>query len=301
MHSFYPLSGVFVSLVTPFEDENPRLDWLEENMIRLNDTEISGYLALGGNGEAQTLSVEEKLKILDLVVKKKGRKLVIAGVSEESTREAIEVSLSYAERGADLLRILPPHYFAKHMTDEVLVQFYSDVADSAPIPIVLYNVPQLTGGVKLSPKAVKALAAHQNIKGVKDSSPEGIYGFLAAVRGIENFSILAGSASIFFPALVAGATGGDMSLANFLPEACCELYSAFQKGDLAIARSIHHRLFSINAGVSGQLGVPGVKAAMTMMGFKGGEPRKPLSPLSPSQEAVLHRLLASEGFIVDGV
>ena len=297
MSSSNSLSGVFVSLVTPFEQELPRLDWLTENMKRLNGTEITGYLALGGNGEAQTLSTEEKLEILDLIIEHKGKKLVIAGVSEESTREAIEVSISYAQRGADLLRILPPHYFAKHMTDEVLVQFYSDVADSTPIPIVLYNVPQLTGGVKLSPKAVRTLAAHDNIAGVKDSSPEGIYGFLAAIRGVENFSVLAGSASIFFPALVAGACGGDMSLANFLPEACCELYSAFQMGNLELARSIHHRLFSINAGVSGQLGVPGVKAAMTMMGFKGGEPRKPLFPLVPAQATALHRLLVSEGFI----
>ena len=137
MSSSNSLSGVFVSLVTPFEQELPRLDWLTENMKRLNGTEITGYLALGGNGEAQTLSTEEKLEILDLIIEHKGKKLVIAGVSEESTREAIEVSISYAQRGADLLRILPPHYFAKHMTDEVLVQFYSDVADSTPIPIVL--------------------------------------------------------------------------------------------------------------------------------------------------------------------
>lgn len=293
------LSGVFVSLVTPFEDEMPRLDWLAENVAALDQTEIRGYLALGGNAEAQTLSEDERISILDLVLSNRRAKLVIAGVSEESTRQAIERSKEYADHGADFLRVLPPHYFAKHMTDEVLLRFYEEVADAAPIPVVLYNVPQLTGGVRLSPESVKILARHANIAGVKDSSPEGIYAFLSAVRGIPDFKVLAGSASIFFPALVAGASGGDMSLANFLPDACCELYSAFCSGDLEAARTLHQRLYAINAGVSGQFGVSGVKSAMDMVGLRGGAPRRPLAVLGPAQNAAVKELLESEGFRLD--
>lgn len=297
MSSPPPLSGVLVSLVTPFEDEAPRLDWLSENMDALNRTGIRGYLSLGGNGEAQTLTESERLLVLDAILARKGSKVVIAGVSEESSRAAVETARRYAGRGADYLRVMPPHYFAKHMDDEVLVRFYREVADGSPAPLLLYNVPQLTGGVRLSPAAAAELARHPNIHGVKDSSPEGIYGYLAAARGIPGFRVLAGSAGIFFPALVAGASGGDMSLANFLPGPCCDLYDAFRSGDLDRARSLHHRLYTVNAGVSGSFGVAGVKAAMDLLGFRGGEPRKPLAALTTPQRETLRSLLAEEGFL----
>jgi len=291
------LTGVFVSLVTPFEDEAPRLDWLSENMDALNRTSIRGYLALGGNGEAQTLTESERVHVLDAILARKGSKIVIAGVSEESSRAAIGTARLYASRGADYLRVMPPHYFSKHMNDEVLVRFYREVADESPVPLLLYNVPKLTGGVRLSPETAAVLARHPNILGVKDSSPEGIYGYLAAVREIPGFRVLAGSAGIFFPALVAGASGGDMSLANFLPGPCCELYDAFRSGDLDRARSLHHRLFTVNAAVSGTYGVAGVKAAMDLTGYRGGEPRKPLSALTMPQRNSLRSVLAEEGYL----
>jgi dihydrodipicolinate synthase/N-acetylneuraminate lyase len=98
------------------------------------------------------------------------------------------------------------------------LRFYEEIADNSPLPFILYNIPKLTGGVRLCPSAVAQPAKHPKILGIKDSSGDGIYGFLAATRRTESsFSVLAGSANIFYPALVSGARGGDMSLTNYLP------------------------------------------------------------------------------------
>jgi 4-hydroxy-2-oxoglutarate aldolase len=179
------------------------------------------------------------------------------------------------------------------MSREVLYRFYSEVADNASLPIILYHVPRLTNGVEFSPELVHSLASHPNIKGIKDSSSDGIYGFIGATRTIEDFAVLSGSANSFFPALVAGADGGDMTLANYLPEYCCRLYDEFQAGNLEKAKRLHFALYTINKLVSGKLGIPGIKAAMDIMGYHGGEPRRPILPLEQEDAENLRKKLNS--------
>ncbi|MDY7028035.1 MAG: dihydrodipicolinate synthase family protein [Spirochaetota bacterium] len=291
------LHGVFVSLVTPFVQEKISFELLEENVTKQNKTSVKGYLVLGGNGEYMSLSEDEQLKILSRVSKLKEDKKLICGVACESTHLTIERAKLIADYGVDLLRILPPHYFASRMTDEVLIRFYEEVADNSPVPFILYNVPKLTNGVGLSPEGVKRLAGHPRIIGIKDSSAEGIYGFLAATKNVHSFAVLAGSANIFLPALVSGAVGGDMSLANYLPDACCTLQKYYEEGRMAEARDLHLSLFKINKLVSGQFGVPGVKAAMDLTGYRGGEPRRPFTPLEKSDTMMIKSLLEMEGLL----
>ncbi len=298
MNSEGLLHAVLVSLVTPFRNEKISFSELRDNIARLNSTPIRGYLVLGGNAESQGMSEHEREEVLESVVKAAQEKIIIAGIACESTTLAIETARKLADLGADLFRILPPHYFASKTTTDMILRFYEEIADNSPLPFILYNVPKLTGGVRLPPSAVAQLAKHPKIIGIKDSSSEGIYGFLAATRGIESsFSVLAGSANIFYPALVSGAHGGDMSLANYLPEHCCELMSNHLKGNTTRAKALHLSLYTVNSLVSGRFGVPGIKAAMDLVGYHGGESRRPFVSLGEEEIATIHETLQGEGFL----
>lgn len=293
MEQTFKLQGVFVSLITPFHKDEISFSELEENINQLNRTPVGGYLVLGGNSESPGMSEAERLQILKTVTNCKGDKILLASVAAESTRQAREEIQRFLDLGVDCVRVLPPHYFARSMTNEVLYRFYKELADSSPLPIILYNVPKLTGGLDFSASLVRTLAGHQQIIGIKDSSPDGIHGFIAATRDLPDFSVLAGSANNFFPALAAGAVGGDMTIANYLPELCCRLYSEFRKGNIEQARDLHLALYTINRVVSGTFGVAGIKAAMEIMGRCGGEPRRPFLPLGKEHVATVRDALAS--------
>ena len=293
------LSGVFAPVVTPFKDDRILTDDLGENLRKLNKTELTGYLALGSNGEFKSLSDKEQLQVMEIFAREKGDKVVMVGTACESTKQTIEKTGKAAEMGFDFASILTPGYFAKRINDEVLTDYYERIADSSPIPVLLYNAPGFTGGVQISPKAVQQLARHENIAGMKDSSPTGPNSFLAQLDPGQDFYVLAGSANFFYPSLHIGAAGGIISLANALPEQCCKLYQLFLEKAYDEARELHFRLQRLNGAVSGTYGVAGVKGAMDVTGFKGGEPRHPLMQITDADKEKIRKKIIAEGFVID--
>ena len=274
------IAGVWAPICTPFTNEEVDLKKLEENMEIYSQTPLRGYFALGSNGEACMLDREERIKVLKVVVKKRGEnQLVMAGCSHESARGTIILIKEAAEEGADIVSVITPHYFKKVMTDDALIKFYERVADESPLPVMIYNAPGFAGGVQLSPKAIARLSQHPNIIGMKDSAPTGPNIFLSLVN-TEEFAVLAGSANFFITSLLMGAVGGVLSLANFLPHACCRLYDIFRQGKMEEAGKLQRAIIRVNREVSGRYGVAGVKAAMDFAGFNGGDPRLPLLPLT---------------------
>ncbi len=140
---------------------------------------------------------------------------------------------------------------------------------------------------------------HPNIVGMKDSSSPGPVRFLTALDTSDEFHILAGSVNSFYPSLHLGAVGGILSLANCLPESCCELYKLFFEKRFDEARNLHFRLARLNSAVSGTWGVAGVKAAMDITGFKGGKPRHPLTPVPEEALENIRARIHAEGFKIN--
>jgi len=287
------LSGVFAPVVTPFENNEIRCDWLTDNLKKMNQTGIAGYLALGSNGEFMSLSDDEQLKVLELFATNKGTKTVMVGAARESVKETVRFILNISGLGFDFVSVLPPHYFAKNVTDAVIEKYYLEVADQSPLPVLIYNAPGFASGVNIKPAVVAKLARHKNIVGMKDSSPSGIVSYIAATRENPEFSILAGSADFFYTALIYGGCGGIISAANYVPGLTQELYEAFVAQDSVRAKELHFKIFNINQAVSGKHGVAGVKAAMNSLGFHGGEPRSPLIALNPEQVEPLVKMFAN--------
>jgi 4-hydroxy-2-oxoglutarate aldolase len=291
------LKGVFAPLTTPFDAAGEvSYSGLEKNMETYAASRLAGYLALGSNGENKSLSVAEKEKVLATIVSRKGKgQAVMAGCIFESTKETIECAKRFEGLGADSLTLLPPSYFAKQMTDQVLLKYFTDVASAVRTPCLVYNAPQFSAGINLSVALVKDLAKHPNIRGMKDSSTGNIEGFLFAVR--DQFNVMAGSANFFLSALFMGATGGVISLANAFPPIACELYELAATRQYEKAIALNDKVLRLNKAVSGKGGVAAVKYAMDLAGLAGGDPRLPLLPLKDEDRDGLRKTLEREGMI----
>jgi len=291
------LMGVFAPITTPFtEDGSVDYKGLEKNMKFYAKSGIKGYLALGSNGENKSLTNEEKLKVLEVIVKNKGEdQTVMAGCIFESTMETIDMAKKMEEYKPDFLTLLPPSYFKKLMTDAALYKYFTDVAEAVSTPCLIYNAPQFCGGVTLSVSLIKQLAAHPNIVGIKDSSTGNIESILFAVR--DTFNVMAGSANFFMTTILMGGTGGVISLANAFPTLTNELYTLAFSKQYEKAIALNDRILQLNKTVSGKGGVAAVKYAMDLAGLAGGEPRLPVLPLDDDTKQSIRSKLEGEGLI----
>ena len=163
------LAGVFAPISTPF-DENEEVDYaaLQFNMAFYASSGLRGYLALGSNGENRSLSEDEKRRVLASIIKHKGpEQVVMAGATYDAQRETERFLERAAGLGADFGLVLPPGYFRKQMTEEVLYRYYSTLAERSRIPILLYNAPGFCG-VTITPALAARLAVHPKIVGMKE-------------------------------------------------------------------------------------------------------------------------------------
>ena len=289
-------AGVFAPICTPFA-RTEAVDYaaLRFNLARYASSGIRGYLALGSNGENRSLTERERLRVLGEVVRGRAPgQIVMAGAAYDAERDTLRYLAAAAAIGADFGLVLPPGYFRKQMTDDVLHGYYSRLADAARMPLLLYNAPGFCG-VTLSVELVARLARHPNIVGMKDSASSGIEHFLPLQSA--SFHVLAGSANFLFPAMMGGSAGGTVSLANAFPDIAGRLFEYGRARDEVHGAPYQDWVTRVNHAISGTYGVPGVKAAMTLAGFRGGLPRRPLLPLEPAQVAALGAFLVEEGLL----
>jgi len=308
------IGGIYPPIPTPFvnalddgattEGGDEDIHWsnLKSNLLKWSAFPLRGFVVQGSNGEVAYLSEEERVAMVKAVrdaVPKETGKLIIAGAGCESTRATVSMCQRMAEVGADALLVVTPCYYKGGMNNNALAQHFKQVADTSPVPIILYSVPGNTG-IDLSPDVIIKLSSHPNVIGVKDSGGDiaktaFILNKTKATRG-DDFQFLAGSASFLLPTFQLGGVGGICALANVLPQEVCRLQSLYQEGDLVEAASLQRRLVEPNDAVTKKFGVAGLKKALDWFGYAGGLPRNPLLPLNKEQESQLKKAFHNNGF-----
>jgi 4-hydroxy-2-oxoglutarate aldolase len=292
------LKGVLPPIPTPFrEDGEVAYDKLAENLERWNRTDLSGYLVTGSNGEFAALTEHEKMRIWEVARKHiPTQKRFLAGTGCETTRETIAMTKQAASAGAEAALVVTPWYNKGAMKSRELVAHFTAVADAAPIPILLYNVPQFTG-VTMGSDAVAKLAEHPNITGMKDSAGA-MEMFAEYVRVTPpSFQLFIGSALSFYVALCLGARGGILALANIAPQECVLIQRLFEDGKQEEAKRLQLRLLPLARTVTSRFGIGGLKAAMTMRGYYGGPPRPPLLPPTAEEVEAIRLALVAAGLL----
>ncbi len=276
-----PLQGVIPPVVTPFADEELDLEAFRANIARWDPTGLSGYLVLGSNGENVFLDDGEKLDLVAACRETAAAdKLVMAGTGCESTRATMRLTARAAGAGADCALVITPGYYKGQMTGERLEAHYRAVADAAPIPILLYNVPKFTG-LNLAPAVVGNLATHPNIVGIKARAGDVDQLIEIRRRTPEEFAVFVGAAGAFYEGLCAGAVGAILAVANAVPELCVAVQERFRAGDRDGARELQQALLGITPLVTSVHGIGGLKAAMAHRGYRAGSVRSPLAMPGP--------------------
>lgn len=277
-------------------------DLLEKHLTWLALTGIAGYVVLGSNGEAAHLSDQERAQVFAIAGKTiqhlnasrpphdlQQPLLFIAGCGAQSTRQTLTYCHLAQEHGADYVLILPPSYYRGRMDHQALLAHYQTIADSSPLPVLIYNMPTSAAGLDLDVPLITKLAQHPNIAGLKDSSGN-IVKIASIVASVTpEFGVFAGSADFLLPALTMGAIGAVAALANVVPEQVCHLQQLWEAGKLEEARVLQSRLIPANAAVTTRFGVAGLKVALEQSIGYGGLPRSPLQSLTQMErEQVWH-------------
>lgn len=286
------LKGVFPPMITPFkENGDVDFDGFVSNVQKWNEDKLAGYLVLGSNSETVYLNEKEKLELIRLTVenKKPGRH-VIVGSGMESLRETIELTNKAAKLGVDSALVLTPFYYGNSMTSEALIKYFTQLADNSDIPILIYNVPKFTH-VNIKADAVAALSKHPNIIGMKDSL--GDVPQLATFKRIvpEDFNLLVGTASAWFPALTLGIKAAILALANSNPNECAYVQESFDNGNWEESRAVYQRVFPINTVVTATYGIAGLKYACDKLGYTGGFVRSPLLPIRDADKKAIDEII----------
>ena len=293
------LEGIFPPVTTPFDDNGCiEHSHLTENIERWNETEISGYLILGFNGESVFLNEKENLEIINTARESiPSSKRMLVGTGLESTKGTIEFTRKAADCGADVAVIITPHFFKNDMLHKTFLKHYLKVADNSPIPVLLYNVPPFTG-VNLEAKTAATLSTHENIIGIKDSS--GNVEQLSEIINLTEdgkFSVLTGSSIVLYPSLCIGAAGGIMAIACVLPERCLEIIRLYKDGNHTEAKALQMRLIEPTIAVTSRYGIPGLKVAMDLFGYHRGGSRLPLLPITDAEIKETKNIFKNAGFL----
>jgi 4-hydroxy-tetrahydrodipicolinate synthase len=268
--------GILPALVTPFTDNGKELseDRLRNLVNRCIELGVSGVVPCGTTGEFVNLTVDEKKRLIDIVVDEvNGRVAVVAGTGASGTIQALEMTRYAKDAGADAALIVTPFYLKP--TDRGIYEHFYTIATEVDLPVILYNIPQCTG-VWLTWQMVEDLAEIPNIVGLKDSSGELklILAVLEKVR--DKINVMCGYDEVVLPALAAGASGAILASANVIPDFWVDIYDSVQKGSLRKARELQFKIQKI-ARIIAKSGPVGTKEALNMMGIKVGPVRRPLS------------------------
>jgi len=280
-------TGVGTALVTPFTASG---DLDERAVRRLGrrqiDAGIHFLVPCGTTGENPTLTDAERIRVVELLVEEAaGRVPVLAGAGGYNTREVIQLAAEMQRAGAAGLLSVTPYY--NKPTQEGLYRHYAAIAESTPLPIVVYNVPGRTG-VNVEPSTLARLADLPNIVGVKEASGN-ISQMCDVLRVVpDDFIVLSGDDAITLPLMAVGGRGVISVASNEIPAEMVEMVEAAAGGDFARARAVHARILPLMQINFVEANPVPVKSAMEAMGLLEEVYRRPMcAPKPESKEKIV--------------
>ena len=289
-------TGVGTALVTPFTKSG---DLDVEGVRRLGRRQIDGgvhFLApCGTTGENPTLTFAERLRIVEILADESNGKVpILAGAGGYNTSEVIHLAGELQKAGASGFLSVTPYY--NKPTQEGLYEHYRAIADSTPLPIVVYNVPGRTG-VNIEVPTLVRLAAIQNIVGVKEASGN-MTQICEVCRAVPpGFIVLSGDDALTLPLMAAGGHGIISVAANEIPSEMVQMVEAAEQNDFAAARGIHMRILPLMQINFIEANPVPVKAAMAAMGLLEEAYRLPMTPPKMESREKVVRVLKDLGLL----
>jgi dihydrodipicolinate synthase/N-acetylneuraminate lyase len=281
------------ALITPFtRDGELDLRAHARNVGLMRDRGIEGVLIGGSTGEGPYLEPGERERLVATAREAASRAFLLCGIHAESVRGAVAGMVEAERGGADAALVVTPTTLVRRRPD-LIEGFFADVAAAAPLPVVLYSVPQVTG-VDLAEASVAALAPVEGIVGMKDSGGDPLRaGRLAAIA--DDFDVLVGSTAAVTLAIGSGAYGAITASANYAPRLVRDTVIAARRS-VRSAEVMQARLSKVAAAIEAH-GIAAVKYAAGRAGLTAGHPRRPLRPVPPDVRTAVRRALRDAGLV----
>src|SRR5579864_518863 len=276
-------TGVGTALVSPFTKTGALDEAAVRRLARRQiDAGVHFLCPCGTTGENPTLTDAERIRTVEIVVDEaRGAVPILAGAGGYDTNEVIQLAEVMRKAGAAGLLSVTPYY--NKPTQEGLYQHYRAIAESTPLPIVVYNVPWRTG-VNIEPSTLARLAPIRNIVGVKEASGN-VTQMCEICRVVpSDFLVLSGDDALTLPLMAVGGRGIVSVASNEIPSEMVQMVQAAERNDFAAARQIHTRIAPLLLINFIEANPIPVKAAMAAMGLLDEQYRLPM--VSPRPESM---------------
>ena len=270
-------TGMATALVTPMTPEGIDYDTLGRFIDFQIDSGINALVAIGTTGENATIEPDDQLAVIRYTIERAaGRVPVIAGTGTNNTAHVIENTKRACEAGADAVLVVTPYY--NKATQSGLIAHFTEVADVATAPVILYNVPGRTG-CNIQPKTLATLAEHPNIVALKEASGN-MAQFMEMMRLCgDKIAIYSGEDALTAPMMSMGCKGAISVLSNVVPAKAVAMTDAALAGNFEEAARLQLSMLPLIEALFSQVNPIPAKAAVSAMGFGQDYLRMPLTPM----------------------
>lgn len=273
--------GIYTALVTPFDADGrihaPALQKLVESNLQMG---VNGFYVAGSTGESYLLSVEERKYLLEAVMEAvNGRADVVVNIGMFATEHSIALARHAKKQQVSAISSVPPFYFP--FTMDEYIQYYTDLAEAAEIPVIIYNIPAMSS-VTFTMEDITRLFSNDGIIGVKHTSYD-LFQLQQVVKQYPEKSVFIGHDEIYLSALAAGAEAGIGSTYNIMADKFVKISRLFGEKHLEQALEVQNEVNEIVTALCNVGVFKGIKEILKMQGTDCGVCRKPFQPLKEEQ------------------
>ena len=281
--------GIYPALITPVDaDEEINEKALEQVIEKTLGQGVSGFYVSGSTGESFLLRDEQRVRLVKAVCEiVDGRGDVFANIGTFSTKATVKMAETAADCKVAAVSAVPPFYFS--YSKEEIKQYYYDIAQAAGLPVIIYNIPKLSG-VSFGTEELVQFLSHEGIMGVKQTTMD-LMQTEALVRRCEDKTVFNGHDEILLPALSVGVKASIGSTFSIMADVFVNLKKAFDAGDMEKARRLQGKGNEMIRTLL-EVGIfPAIKGVLKLQGIDCGDCIKPYQPLKPEDYRKLEEAL----------
>lgn len=281
--------GSCVALVTPFNESGVDFDKLKKLIQWHIENETDSILVCGTTGEATTMTLDEKKKVIEFTVKEvNGKVPVIEGTGTNNTQASIDMSIFAQNAGVDGLLVITPYY--NKTSPKGLVAHFTAINNAVKTPIILYNVPSRTN-MNISAQMLVKLSVLSNVVAIKEAS--GDFSQIAKMKALcPDMDIYSGNDDQIVPTLSLGGAGVISVVANILPKETHDICRLFFEGKVKESLDLQIKYLDVIDNLFIETNPIPVKTAMKLINIDCGELRLPLCDMEEDNFAKLKESMA---------
>ncbi len=237
------INGIITPAITPFRDGKIDREGIKVLMDHLHRINVSGIFPMGSTGASPIVSKDMHKKVIEEFFEfKKENDVFLPGTGKNSIEETLEISKFSEDLGVDALVIVTPYYIK--MKQDSIYFYFESLLKRIDTPIIIYNIPQLTGN-SIQPETVKKLSEnYSQVIGIKDSSGDMSFFQDYILNADGKFKVFQGQDELLLSSLIIGASGGVCATTNFTGLAV-DVINSFKNGEIDRSIAFQKKLSSV--------------------------------------------------------